>query len=133
MTMKHGSGPRQDARQKPAFEGNLLKTHEVQVNLIYMRGGQQVTETVVVPKSLITAMADPGESSMGPMEAMENLREFNNLRLGPELISLSERGGVSVPAAILGSQVQHAYSVHAVIAAADKNISGSLMLQHPEV
>src|SRR5208283_4035290 len=133
MAMKQTRGPRQDVRLKAAFEGDLLKSHEVRVNLVYMRGGVQAAESVVVPKSLIHAMTDPGESGMGPMEAMERLREFYTANLGPELVSLSDSGGVSVPAAILNSQLQHSYSVHAVIAATDGRVSGSLMLQNPKV
>ncbi|MEM4360156.1 MAG: hypothetical protein QXT45_06470 [Candidatus Bilamarchaeaceae archaeon] len=124
---------RKEKEQQVMVEEPFLKPNEVRVVLTYLRQGKEVSESIVVPKSLVIALADPGESGMKPLEAMKELAEFNEKIIRPELRGLIINGGVSVPAAILSAQIQYSYATHAVVAATTKNVSDSLMLEHPEV
>ena len=61
-----------------------------------MKGGREVSESVMVPKVLIAAMADPGETELKPLAAMEALRKFYDEIIRPELKTLAINGGVHV-------------------------------------
>ena len=121
-------------KEKPGIvEEGLLKPNEVRVVLRYIRQGKEVSESIVVPRSLIVAMADPGESNMKPLEAMRELDKFYINHIKSELKELLINGGVSIPVSVMSANIQYSYAAHAFVAATTKTVSDSLMLEDAEV
>lgn len=106
---------------------------QTEVELVYLRHGQTVKQTIVVPRQLLYAMSDPGESTLKPLEAMESLRSFYKDVVQPGFQELKFSGEISTPASIVSQQIQHSYHTHAVMAGADVSVSHSLMLEDPEI
>lgn len=123
----------QKPKQKETLSEPIVKPGEVKIELQYTYQGKTVNEDMVVPRSLIYATQDPGESGLAPLEAMRAIADFHDKVLKPEFVSLSIDGGTAIPASILSAQIQRAYSVHAVVAATDSTISARLHLENPEV
>jgi hypothetical protein len=133
---KGGSPPTQKTAPKmkePVIEGPLLRADEVQVTLKYVKGGREIREDIIIPRSLIVAMTEPGESGMGAMEAMRQLAGFYNTKVKPELREMLIKGGISVPMAVISSKIHHAYETHALIAVTQKQTMEGLLLESGEV
>ncbi len=131
-----GDLPGQIQRQRlkeDILEGDILGPGQVKIVLRYVSEGKTVSEELRVPRALIAAMAEPGESSMGPLQAMKELSAFYNSKVRPELRELFITGGISIPAAVISSQIQHSYAVHAVVAATQEKVTNDLFLENKQV
>ena len=120
-------------KPKPVMKLDILDANSTLIKLEYIRQGQKVVEEMKVPKALVAAMSDPGETSLGPLAAMKELADFYGKVVTPELDSIVLTGGVSVSASVLSSLIQRSYRAHSVVAATDQKISKELFLEHKEV
>lgn len=120
--------PKQFVVQMPFTGGDT-----VEVKLTYNRGSEKVTETRNVPKALMHALTDPGETGLSALDAMRQLAGFYKDIITPELDSVVIEGIPSVPASILSSMIQASYSKHAVVAATEKSTSKGLFLRDRKV
>jgi hypothetical protein len=111
----------------------LFEKSTEQVQFVYMRGGKEVCESREVPRALMNALTDPGESTLAPLQAMHELSAFYNCEVTPELDSVVITGIGSVPAAILSSMIQASYRKHAVVAATSEKAKDELFIADPEV
>jgi len=110
-----------------------MKFDTEQIQFVYLRGEREVREMREVPKALMRALVDPGESKLNPLQAMRELAQFYNEAVTPELDIVVLTGIGSIPAAYLSSMIQSSYRKHAVVAATSDETSQGLFLNDPEV
>ncbi|MFA6214320.1 MAG: hypothetical protein WC717_03515 [Candidatus Micrarchaeia archaeon] len=121
-------------KPKAAFqELELNDSNMREVTFKYMRGGQPITLTVKIPDVLVVAMTDPGETRLGPLEAMRQISDFFRKYLEKDLVNVVLTGDIDVPASIFSAMAQNSYQSHALIAGVDRKISNSLFLDDKEV
>ena len=127
-----GNGPQQARKEFTSYQP-FSRTSTEPLQFVYLRNGNEVKETREVPCALMHALTNPGESSLGHLQAMRELAQFYNEKVTPELDSVVLTGIGSVPAAILSSWIQASYRKHAVLAADAKEAGRGLFLASPEV
>ena len=122
-------------KKEGVFPGKILGANQVEVTLNYNVDSKLATKTVIVPKALISAMNNPGESNMGAKEAMQVLAEFHNTVIRPDLMSVVIDGNIAnaIPAAILDQQVTYSYFVHATMVGTNPATSKGLHLDSKNV
>jgi len=127
-----GKGQQQGRKRMEDFAPFIEKSTE-RLEFVYMRGGKEARESREVPRALLNALTDPGESTLAPLQAMHELSAFYNREVTPELDSVVVTGIGSVPSAILSSMIQSSYRKHAVVAATSEKAKDELFIADPEV
>ncbi|MBU0586156.1 hypothetical protein KJ780_01455 [Candidatus Micrarchaeota archaeon] len=120
--------------EKP-FQRGLPKIgpDEILLPVRYLKEGRIVEEPIAVPKALITAITDPGETGRRPLQIAEEVSAFYKKKLTPDLDSVVLDGLGNVPAAAVSALVRKSLDVHVVLASLDSQTRQGLFLDHPEV
>jgi len=122
--------------QKSSFVQRVLpKTDQnyTTINFNYIHQGEKKTEIVQVPNVLLSALMNPGETNLRPLDAMRIIEEFYKETITPELDNAILKGGLEMSTAMLSSLVQESYRAHSVVAATERTVSKELFFEDDEV